>query len=219
MSPPARTRGVLLGRDGVLTRHLSAHCEYRGNATLFLPRALEALHLLAVNGFAAVVVSHHSYPAGGCPPRETPEALTRWLLFEAALAGGNIASVYYCVHRQGGGCGCFQSRSGLVARALAEHGLVAAETFFVGEDGRALRTAAAVGCRCLRIDRHAFLQSAAARPCGVGALAMSLYDAVQQVLAVEARAAWQRKKALLQAAALTAPWAFTAPGRLGKRVH
>src|SRR5271155_5878305 len=103
-SPPQRF--VLLGRDGVINRrvlrdHLTSWEQFE-----FLPRALDALRLLAENGYAALVISNQACVGEKLLTTAHLESITQRFLTEVALAGGNIKQVYYCVHVAKDDCNC-----------------------------------------------------------------------------------------------------------------
>jgi D-glycero-D-manno-heptose 1,7-bisphosphate phosphatase len=178
-----QTRYILLDRDGVINRrHANRHAECQETFE-FLPRALEALRLLAVHRYAGIVISRQ--PCGGDGPQTSAEldAITRRFLLEVAISEGHIAQVYYCRHGKEDGCNCYQPNAGLIARAKGDHGFRVQETYFISESVFELEAAAAAGCPCVRIQRDAFLQTRQEdeEPCTV---ASSLYDAAEQILAL-----------------------------------
>jgi D-glycero-D-manno-heptose 1,7-bisphosphate phosphatase len=92
-------RYVLLDRDGVINRRIFGGYVTSWDEFEFLPRALEALRLLAQNGYTALVVSNQACVAEGLLSSKDLDTITRRFLLEVALSRGNIAQVYYCRHR------------------------------------------------------------------------------------------------------------------------
>ena len=177
-----RRRYILLDRDGVVNRRLSVGRVKSWETFEFLPRSLEALHLLALNQFTALVISRQTCGGNGYQKAGELDAVTRRFLLEAAISESRITKVYYCRHRTEDGCNCYKADAGLIARAQLEHGFRAEETYFISEQQFDLEAAAASGCPCIRIQRDAFLQTGPVNE-GPYGLASSLHEAAEQILA------------------------------------
>lgn len=178
-----RSRYILLDRDGVINRRRADVHAPCWEAFEFLPRALEALRLLAVHRYAGIVISRQPCGGDGLQTSAELDAITRRFLMEVAISEGHIAQVYYCRHEEEDGCNCYEPNAGLIARAKSDHGFRVQETYFVSGSEFELDAAAAAGCPCVRIQRDAFLQTRQEdeEPCTV---ASSLYDAAEQILAL-----------------------------------
>ena len=188
-------RYILLDCNGVISRrHSNSHAKGCDKFE-FLPRALEALRLLAVNHYAGIVISRQTCSCDGMQTSRELDAITRRFLLEVAISEGYIAQVYYCRHRKEDGCNCYKPNVGLIARAKADHGFLIEETHFISEKESDLEAAAAMGCPCIRIQRDAFLQTQTQgeEPCTV---ASNLYDAAEQILALDR--VREREYAMLQ---------------------
>ncbi len=178
-----RRRYVLLDRDGVINRRNSNGHANSWDKFEFLPRALEAMRLLAVNDYTGIVISRQTCPGDGEKTSSELDVLTRRFLIEVALSEGHIARVYYCRHKKEDQCNCYRPSVGLIARAKEDHGFQLEETFFIGEREFDLQAAAAAGCPCIRIQRDAFLQKHAVceEPHKV---ASNLYEAAERIVAL-----------------------------------
>ncbi|MGB8475294.1 MAG: hypothetical protein WCE61_14520 [Candidatus Acidiferrum sp.] len=179
-----RKRYILLDRDGVISRRHSNGHAGSWEISEFLPRALEALRLLAANDYTGIVISRETCASAGTQEAGELGALTRRFLLEVAISEGHIAQVYYCRHRQEDGCDCYRPNAGLIARARADHGFLKEATYFISERMDKLESAAASGCPCIRIQRDAFLQAAAPSE-GPYRVASNLYEAAEQILGLE----------------------------------
>ncbi len=190
-----RRRYFLLDREGVINRRNA-----NGNAKCwaqfeFLPRALEALRLLALNGYAGIVISRQNCECEGQPSPSELDSITRRFLLEVALSGGHIAQLYYCRHGRGERCDCYTPGEGMIERAKADHGLVLKETYFVSERENDLQAAEEAGCPCIRIQRDAFLQVEKTGD-EQYKVASNLYEAAEQILAMSQ--AREREFAMLE---------------------
>jgi D-glycero-D-manno-heptose 1,7-bisphosphate phosphatase len=179
-----RRRYVLLDRDGVINRRIPNGHAKCWEQVEFLPRALEAMRLLAANQYAGILIARQPCGGKGEPSASELEAITRRLLLEVALSGGHIERAYYCRHQDADRCNCYKPTVGLIARAKADHGFRAEETYFIAEKEFGLQAAAAAGCPCIRIRREAFLQEPA--QCGgTHKIVSNLREAAEHVLATE----------------------------------
>jgi D-glycero-D-manno-heptose 1,7-bisphosphate phosphatase len=176
-------RYILLDRDGVVNRRNSNGSANCWDKFEFLPRALEALRLLAANRYAGILISRQTCACDGVQSSKDLDTLTRRFLLEVALSEGHIARVYYCRHRKEDGCNCFEPSVGLIARAKADYGFLLEETYFIGDKEFDLQAAAAAGCPCIRIQRDAFLQIRAPEE-GPYKVVSNLYEAAEQILAL-----------------------------------
>jgi len=181
--PSPAQRYVLLNRDGVINRRIMGGHVTSWQQFEFLPRALEALRILAQNGYAALVISNQ--PCVGEKLLTTPqlEFITQRFLTEVAVAGGNVQQVYYCVHRPSDHCDCRKPKPGAIHRAQLDYGFVPQVTHFIGDSLEDLQAAASAGCPALLLRRDAFLEPLVAReaPCLV---ASDLYEAAKMIIAL-----------------------------------
>jgi len=179
-----KKRYVLLDRDGIINRRMPGGYVTSWNQFEFLPRALEALCLLADNGYTALVISNQACVGEGLLSSENLDVITHRFLVEVALSGGNIAQVYYCRHSPQDRCGCRKPRPGLLRRAHAEHGFTPETTYFVGDSPGDLRAADEAGCPMILIRRTAFLEVRCAHE-EPPAIACNLYEAAEFILAAQ----------------------------------
>jgi D-glycero-D-manno-heptose 1,7-bisphosphate phosphatase len=175
-------RHVVVGRDGVLIRRLAGGKVLSWREIEFLPRALDGLRLLASQGCAVLVVSNRECAEKSLLRPHEHQQVVRRLMLEAALAGGRIDQVYDCAHAPGDGCNCRSPQAGLLRRAIAEHALVAAETYVIGDSAEDMHAAAVAGCPTIFLRRDAFLDSRTP-DCDPGKTNVSsLYEAVELIL-------------------------------------
>jgi len=175
-------RYVLLERDGVINRRGRCGAFKSWDQFEFLPRALDALRLLADNGCITLVVSTRPAMSQRGLLQKNGDAITRRMLLEVALAGGNIANVYYCSHAPAEFCHCHKPRSGLLVRAQLEHRFAFEDTFLVSDSVPGLHAAETLGSPGILIRREAFLQNRGDRN-ESPIVASDLYEAVEMILA------------------------------------
>ncbi len=188
-----KRRYVLLERDGVINRRVPAGGVTSWDQFEFLPRALDALRLLAENNYTALVISNQAGVGKGLLSSKDLDAITRRFLLEVALSRGNIAQVYHCLHTFDDLCNCHKPRPGLIVRAQIEHRFAPEETFLVDDSPTALRAADEAGCPAILIRRQAFLEPPSA---DLPLVACNLYEAAELILA--ARDIHQRGRVLVR---------------------
>ncbi|MGA2811945.1 MAG: HAD-IIIA family hydrolase [Candidatus Acidiferrum sp.] len=179
--PTQPQRFVLLDRDGVINRRVLGGFVTSWGQFEFLPRALEALRLLAEHGYASLVISNQACVGKKLLTVSDLEMITHRFMTEVALAGGNIAQVYYCVHLAEDRCSCRKPEPGLIYRAQLDYGFVPRDTFFVGDSLGDVAAAASAGCQSVFVRREAFLErrETAERSLTV---ASNLYEAAEIVI-------------------------------------
>ena len=180
--PNQPPRFVLLGRDGVINRRLSCTHVRSWEQFEFLPRALEALLLLAQSGFTALVISNQSCVGEKLLTTAQLESITQRFLMEVAIAGGNIRQVYYCVHLAKDNCDCRKPRPGAIHRAQLDYEFVPQNTHFVGDSPEDVRAANGAGCPAVLLRREAFLEPRALRE-AQPLVASDLFEAASMIVA------------------------------------
>jgi len=142
---------VLLDRDGVINRKAGDGYVTSWHAFEFLPGVLEALHLLKVNGYKALVISNQAAVGRKIMTMATLSDITRRFLQHVQKNGGQIHGVYYCPHTRDDDCDCRKPRPGLFLKAQREHRFAFADTFFIGDSESDALAAQSVGCPFIRL--------------------------------------------------------------------
>jgi D-glycero-D-manno-heptose 1,7-bisphosphate phosphatase len=143
---------LLLDRDGVINRRILGGYVTSWEKFEFLPRALDALQLLAARGYSALVVSNQACVGKGLISAADLDDLTRRFVSEVERRGGRISGVYYCPHKAEDNCGCRKPKPGLLLRAQREHSFDPAVTYFVGDSEGDLLAAREVGCPAILVE-------------------------------------------------------------------
>ena len=141
---------VFLDRDGTIIEDKGFLADPAG--VRVLPTVADALRLLRAHGFAAIVVSNQSGVARGYFGEDAVRAVNAEIAAQLGSdpsTGSGQALVegwYWCPHYDEG-CGCRKPATGLVERAVAEHGLDVASGrgAVVGDRGSDVALAHAVG--------------------------------------------------------------------------
>ncbi|MES0350746.1 MAG: D-glycero-beta-D-manno-heptose 1,7-bisphosphate 7-phosphatase [Desulfobacteria bacterium] len=136
---------VFMDRDGIINKdrrdYVKSWSEFE-----FLPKSLDALKLLRLNGYHIILVTNQS-------------VINRRMVTEAGLKvihekmtravvdhGGSIEAVYYCPHVPEDGCGCRKPEPGLIYRAQADYGLDLSSTCMIGDSFKDIGCARRAGC-------------------------------------------------------------------------
>ena len=174
---------ILLDRDGVINRRIPDGYVTSWERFEFLPRALDALRLLAESGYRAIVVSNQACVGKGFITADELAQLTRRFVDAVLNNGVRICDVYYCPHRPEDRCRCRKPSPGLLRRAQREHGFVFAQTFLIGDSERDLMAAHEVGCPAVLVaDGTSSDFDAHSVPHRPRATVPDLYQAVQFIL-------------------------------------
>ena len=146
---------VFLDRDGVIngypgdTKYVTSWQEFH-----FLPGVKEALKRLIKAGYKVFIVSNQAGVAKGMYSKERLDEITSSMLKELSDSGVKICGIYYCIHRDEDNCSCRKPKTGLLERALGEHGIskdTLSKSFFVGDSIRDIQTGQSVGCRTILV--------------------------------------------------------------------
>ena len=134
-------RHVLLDRDGVLNvEDPNGGYVLTPDAFLFIEGALAAVRQLRDAGLSLSVATNQSCVGRGLLTEATLEEI------HAKLRDATgIERIYACPHAPDAGCRCRKPGPELLERAIADSGIPAADTIFVGDSARDLEAAAAAG--------------------------------------------------------------------------
>lgn len=149
-------RAVFLDKDGTLIEDVP----YNVDPALmrFLPGTAEGLRALHAAGFRLIVVSNQSGVARDYFPESALAAVESRLRAMFAEVGVPLAGFYYCPHHPDGtvleyavSCLCRKPFPGLIIRAVREHGLDRAQSWFVGDILHDIEAGHRAGCRSILI--------------------------------------------------------------------
>ncbi len=143
---------IFLDRDGVINRspgegmYVTSRRQFR-----FLPNAKRAIRALSDAGFVIAVVSNQSGVSRGVMTRSALSELTDWMLEEIRDAGGQIAVVRYCVHRDEDPCACRKPKAGLLRTAARGLSVDWTRSFLIGDAQIDMEAGYRAGCRTVLV--------------------------------------------------------------------
>src|SRR3990172_815482 len=122
---------VFLDRDGTINEDRG----YIGNPDdiILFENAAEAVKRLNGRGIKVIVVTKQSGVGRGYFSGEALDGVNKKVLELLGLAGARIDGIYYCPHTPKDGCDCRKPGTALIARAVAEHGISARNTYVIGD--------------------------------------------------------------------------------------
>lgn len=139
-------RLIVVDRDGVIN---ADRADYVKSVREWqpLPGSLEALGRLTRAGYEIVIASNQSGVGRGLYTAADVAAIHRHLRHEAARHGARIGGFYVCPHAPLAGCNCRKPAPGLLEEIARDFGVPARELVFIGDTGKDLAAARAVGAR------------------------------------------------------------------------
>jgi len=137
---------VILDRDGVIN-HDSDQFIKSPDEWKPIAGSLEAIARLNQGGYQVVVATNQSGVGRGLLDMATLNAIHDRMHRKLALAGGQVAAVFYCPHAAEANCGCRKPRAGLYEEIGRRFGVPLAGVPAVGDSLRDLQAAATVGAR------------------------------------------------------------------------
>jgi D-glycero-D-manno-heptose 1,7-bisphosphate phosphatase len=158
---------VLLDRDGVVNED-SADFVKSPDEWRPIAGSLKAMARLKRAGFAVAICTNQSGIARGLFGVSALEAIHDRMRRELARQGGALDGIYVCPHGPEDRCTCRKPRAGLLSRAMAELGIGASSTHYIGDSVRDMQAALTAGCTPILVRTGNGLASeTAARELGV----------------------------------------------------
>ncbi len=139
-------RAVFLDRDGVINVNRKDHVK-SWEEFVFLPRALDALRMLATTDFFAVVTTNQA----AINRKQVDEATVRDIhtrMWEAVeRAGGCLHAIYYCPHRPDENCDCRKPQPGMYLRGARDFNVDLERSYVIGDARSDVEAARAIGAQ------------------------------------------------------------------------
>ena len=140
-----RRAAAFVDRDGTLI--VDVNYISRPADVALIPGAAAALRRLNEAGVPVVVVTNQSGIARGMFDEAAYESVRARLDELLATEGAHVDATYHCPHGPEDGCRCRKPGPELYERAIAEHGLDGARSFYVGDRLRDVLPARTFGGR------------------------------------------------------------------------
>jgi len=156
---------VLLDRDGVINRNRSDYVK-SWEEFEFLPRALEALRILAEHEIKVVVVTNQSAVGRGIISPEELERINARMNEEVDAHGGRIDAILCCPHSPDDRCLCRKPQPGLLREAMERLQLDPSLCYAVGDSLSDLMAARAAGLPFVMVLTGKGRESLAHPACG-----------------------------------------------------
>lgn len=136
---------VFLDRDGVINRdspdYIKSWSEFE-----FLPGSLEALKLLTLNGFAAIIITNQSVINRKMVSEKVLDYMHTMMKEVVKSLGGQIKDVFFCPHVPEDRCSCRKPNPGLIFKAKQKYRIDIATSVMVGDSAKDIECARNAGC-------------------------------------------------------------------------
>lgn len=144
---------IFLDRDGVINKK-APKAEYvkSWDEFEFIPGSIEAMTLLAQNGYKIFIISNQAGIARGAMTEQDLEKIHENMEKELEKHNVKIQKIYYCPHGWNEGCECRKPKPGMLFQAAREYDLDLSKSLFIGDDERDLHAGHAAGCRTILVD-------------------------------------------------------------------
>jgi len=136
---------VFVDRDGVINRNRSDYVKSWSEFE-FLPKSLDALKLLTLDGYNIVVVTNQSVINRKLVTEAELRGIHEKLIKTVVEYGGEIKDIFFCPHVPEDGCVCRKPEPGLIRRAQAKYGLDLVATAMIGDSFKDILCARRAGC-------------------------------------------------------------------------
>jgi len=137
---------VFLDRDGVINRD-SADYIKSWSVFEFLTGSLEAIKLLALNGFITIVITNQSVINRNMVTREGLEYIHSMMKTAVQAQGGEIKDIFFCPHIPEDRCDCRKPQPGLIYQARHKYRIDIETAVMVGDSVKDIECARNAGCR------------------------------------------------------------------------
>jgi len=136
---------VFLDRDGTINQDDADYIK-SGSEFKFLPRSLEALRDLTVDGYTLIVITNQSAISRKLISPQELEHVHSQMKAAAKFRGGNISDIFFCPHLPEDGCDCRKPLPGLIYRAQKNHNIDRSTAIMIGDSARDIECAQNAGC-------------------------------------------------------------------------
>ena len=136
---------VFLDRDGVINRD-SADYIKNYSEFFFLPGSMEAIRLLALNGFTVFVITNQSVINRKMVSGVELEYIHKMMISTLESCGGRIKDIFFCPHKPEERCSCRKPEPGLIFEAQKTYKIDLGSSVMVGDSAKDIECARNAGC-------------------------------------------------------------------------
>jgi D-glycero-D-manno-heptose 1,7-bisphosphate phosphatase len=137
---------AFLDRDGVININ-SADYIKTWEEFEFFPRSIEAIKLLNLNGFTAIMITNQSVINRNMVSKQGLDHIHSLMKQEIEAGGGKITDIFYCPHIPEDGCDCRKPEPGLILQAQKKYRIDLLSSVMVGDSAKDIECARRAGCR------------------------------------------------------------------------
>lgn len=137
---------VFIDRDGVINKDLGCYVS-KPEDFEFIEGVIEAFKNLNQREFKLVVITNQGGIAKGEYTEQDLEAIHKKMVSLLENEGIRLTGIYYCPHHTKDKCDCRKPRTGLVERAVKEHGIDPKKSFFIGDKTTDIQAGKSMGCK------------------------------------------------------------------------
>ncbi|MBI5598485.1 MAG: HAD family hydrolase [Deltaproteobacteria bacterium] len=136
---------VFLDRDGTINEDTG----YIGRPeeVALIVGAAGAVKMFNNAGIKVFIITNQSGVGRGYFPSETLEAVNRRVVELLRLEGAGVDGIYCCPHRPEDACPCRKPATGLISRAVREHGVDPSGSYVVGDKATDIGLARNIGAK------------------------------------------------------------------------
>jgi D-glycero-D-manno-heptose 1,7-bisphosphate phosphatase len=136
---------VFIDRDGVINKDSPAYIKSWSEFE-FLPRSLDAIQILASNGFNVIVITNQSAIRRNYLSKDDLEAIHSKMKVIVKQHGGDIKDIFYCPHIPEDQCDCRKPKPGLIDQAQRKYNIDISKTIMIGDSAKDIECAKNAGC-------------------------------------------------------------------------
>lgn len=151
-------RLVILDRDGVINHESDVYIK-TPEEWIPIPGSLEAIARLTRAGYTVVVASNQSGVGRGLFSLDTLAAINGRMRKAVEAAGGRLDGIFFCPHTPDEHCDCRKPKTGLFKQIAERYKVDLKGVPMIGDTGRDLAAARAVGCRPILVMTGRGLQT------------------------------------------------------------
>lgn len=149
-------KAAFIDRDGTI--NIDAGYINHPDRFIIYPFALQAMKMLANNGYDIVIITNQAGLSNGYFTEETMDKIHQKLFKACQHAGIEISGLYYCPHspsakveKYKADCDCRKPKPGLLFRAAKELGIDLKESFMIGDKYSDIMAGKNAGCKTILV--------------------------------------------------------------------